>query len=218
MRYTVLLIAAVAGVALVGCATPAIMNKDIQDRSAESLKADANVKRIQVAKVAVKVKRGEIIGAQESGIVCFPNGDLLWNLGRVNVDSEEFTDALTNELGKYAFKTIDESNVLLADSSTWMSEIIVAGVVREIRANYCFQPVGIGNSGVKGEASLKVDWRIYSKKDKAAIHMVTTDGISRNIDEAVIAGQAIILLDAFSMATRHLIADEKFRAIVGGPK
>lgn len=209
---------AVVGLSLVGCSTPAMIRNDIPERPVDNLKASSNVRPIQIAKVVVRVKRGEIIGAQQSGIVCFPNGNLLWNLGRVNVDSEELTDALTCELNKYSFKMIDESNVLLDDSSTLKSEIILAGVVRGIKANYCFQPIGLGNSGVKGEASLSVDWRIYSTKDRAAIYMVTTDGISKNFDEAVIAGQAIILLDAFSMATRNLMADEKFRVIVSGPK
>ena len=38
--------------------------------------------------------------------MCIPNGELNWKGGKLNIDSDEFTDAFKEELEKYAFKTV----------------------------------------------------------------------------------------------------------------
>lgn len=196
-----------------GCGTPATIKK-VEDKQVDDLKASATSKPIQFTKVVIKLKRGEHVGAMQAGILCVPKDDLTWKGGRISLDSEEFTEAFKDELEKHAFKTVGDPNALFEDPSTWKSEILVAGLVKELKANICFPMAGFGNfSDSKGEAFIKVDWQIYSKLDRSVVHSVTTEGAYQNPPSSVAGGGTIAVLNAFSQATRNLLADAKFREI-----
>lgn len=197
-----------------GCGTPAIIKK-VEDRKVDDLKASTSTKPIQFTKVVVKLKRGEHVGVLQVGLLCVPQGDLNWKGGRINIDSDEFTEAFKDELEKHSFKTVGDTNALFEDPSTWKSEILVAGLVKELKANICYPMAGFGNfSSSKGEAFLKVDWQIYSKLDRSVVHSVSTEGAYQGDSAAVAGGDTIAVLNAFSQATRNLLADVKFREIV----
>lgn len=198
---------------LCGCGTSAIIKK-VEDKTVLDMKSSESAKPIQFTKIVVKLKRGEHIGAWQGGILCIPNGDLNWKGGKINIDSDEFTDAFKEELEKYSFKAVGDTNALFEDSSTWKSEILVAGLVKELKANICYPMAGYGNfNSSKGEAYLRVDWQIYSKLDRTVVHTVSTEGSASSTD-SVGGGDSIVVLNAFSQATRNLLADEKFRQIV----
>lgn len=198
---------------MTGCGTPAVIKK-VEDRPVENLKASESSKPIQFTKIVVKLKRGEHIGAMQAGLLCVSQGDLNWKGGRISIDSDEFTDAFKEELEKFSFKTVGDTNALFEDPSTWKSEILIAGLVKELKANICYPMAGFGNfSSSKGEAFIKVDWQIYSKLDRSVVHAVTTEGAAKN-DEAVGGGDTVAVLNAFAQASRNLLADNKFREIV----
>lgn len=198
---------------LSSCGTPSNI-KQVADKPVADLKADDNTKPIQLTKVVVKLKRGEHIGALKAGLLCVPHGNLNWKGGRVNVDSEEFTEAFKEELEKFSFKTVGDVNALFEDPSTWKSEILVAGLVKELKANICYPMAGFGDfNSSKAEVFIKVDWQIYSKLDRSVVHSVTTEG-SFNNKESAAGGDTVAILNAFAQASRNLLADEKFREIV----
>lgn len=203
----------VCAVILTGCvqSTPAVIRK-VQDRPVQTLKASENSKPIQLHRVVIKLKRGEHLGALESGAICAPAGNLTWQGGRLEIRNEEFVDSLRSELEKYSFKTVGGGNLLFEDPSTWQSEILVAALVTELKSNLC--AIG-GFSGLawKGEASIKVEWQIYSKLDRSVVHTVKVEGYGK-LDKAVSGGDNEVVLRAFSQATRHLLADKTFREIV----
>ena len=199
---------------LAGCAGTSAVIKPVEDKQVENLKASDTAKPIQFTKVVVKLKRGEHVGAMQVGLLCVPQGDLNWKGGRITVDSDEFTEAFKEELEKYSFKTVGDTNALFEDPSTWKSEILVAGLIKELKANVCYPMAGFGNfNSSKGEAFIKVDWQIYSKLDRAVVHTVTTDGSSK-LKESTSGGDTIAVLNAFAQASRNLLADNKFRDLV----
>ena len=163
---------------LAGCGTSAVI-KDVQDKPVQQLdiKASANSKPIQLSKVVVRLKRGEHVGALQGGLLCVPQADLTWKGGRLKLDSDDLTDAFKEELEKYSFKTVGDTSALFEDPSSWKSEILIAGLVKELKSNVCFPMAGFGNfSNSKGESFVKVEWQIYSKLDRAVVHSVTTEG------------------------------------------
>lgn len=213
MNIRLFISAAALSIITVGCGTPAVINK-VEDKPVENLKASESSKPIQFKKIVVKLKRGEHIGAIQGGLLCVPQGDLNWKGGRLSLDSDEFTDAFKEELEKFDFKTVGDTNALFEDPSTWKSEILVAGLIKDLRANICYPMAGFGNfSSSKGEAFLKVDWQIYSKLDRAVVHSVITEG-SAKVDDAIAGGDSVAVLNAFAQATRNLLADNKFREVV----
>lgn len=198
-----------------GCGTSAVI-KQVSDKPVEALdlKATSTSKPIQLSKVVVKLKRGEHVGALQAGLLCVPNGDLQWRGGRLSLDAEEFTDAFKEELEKFSFKTVGDTSALFEDPSTWKSEILVASLVKELKANICFPMAGFGNfSSAKGEAYIKVEWQIYSKLDRAVVHAVTTEG-AHKASESTSSGTETLILNAFAQAARNLLSDEKFRSII----
>jgi serine protease Do len=198
---------------LSGCGTPAVIKK-VEDRPVENLQASENSKPIQFKKIVVKLKRGEHIGALQAGLLCLPQGNLNWKGGQVSIDSDEFTEVFKEELEKYSFRTVGDTNALFEDPSTWKSEILIAGLIKEMKANICYPNAGFGNfSYSKGEAYIKVEWQIYSKLDRAVVHNVTTEGTGLN-DEAMSGGDTLAILNAFTQASRNLLADARFRQIV----
>lgn len=197
---------------LSACVPPAII-KNIEDKPVNNLANGENSKPIQFSKIVVKMKRGEDIGALQAGLLCVGQGQLTWKGGKLSIDSDEFTEAFKEELEKASFKTVGDTNALFEDASTWKSEILVAGLVKDLKANICYPHAGFGNfSSAKGEAYLKVEWQIYSKLDRSVVHSVVTEGASKS-STAVGGGDSTVVLNAFAQATRNLLADEKFRAI-----
>lgn len=210
---SIFLLGLIVAAILSGCGTPAVIKK-VEDRQVDDLKASENSKPVQFTKIVVKLKRGEHIGAWQAGVFCVPNGDLNWKGGRISIDSDEFTDAFKEELEKFSFKTVGDTNALFEDASTWKSEILIAGLVKELKANICYPMAGYGNfNSSKGEAFLKVDWQIYSKLDRSVVHSVITEGAAKS-SQSVGGGDSLVVLEAFSQATRNLLADAKFREIV----
>lgn len=204
-----------AAAVLAGCGTSAVI-KDVQDKPINQLdlKAAAKSKPIQLSKVVVRLKRGEHVGAVQGGLLCVPQADLTWKGGRLKLDSDELTDAFKDELEKYSFKTVGDTSALFEDPSSWKSEILVAGLVKELKSNVCFPLAGFGNfSSSKGESFVKVEWQIYSKLDRAVVHTVTTEGAFK-ATESQEGGVDPIIINAFTQAARNLLADEKFRSIV----
>lgn len=200
---------------LSGCGTSAVI-KDVQDKPVQQLdiKASANSKPIQLSKVVVRLKRGEHVGALQGGLLCVPQSDLTWKGGRLKLDSDDLTDAFKEELEKYSFKTVGDTSALFEDPSSWKSEILIAGLVKELKSNVCFPMAGFGNfSSSKGESFVKVEWQIYSKLDRAVVHSVTTEGSFKST-ESQEGGIDPIILNAFTQAARNLLADTKFRDIV----
>jgi len=199
---------------LTGCMGTSAIIKEVKDQPVEDLKASENSKPIQFTKIVVKLKRGEHIGAFKVGLLCIPQGDLNWKGGRISIDSDEFTDAFKDELEKYAFKTVGDTNALFEDPSSWKSEVLVAGLVKDLKVNTCYPNAGFGNfTSSKGEAFIKVDWQIYSKLDRSVVHSVSTEGAAKH-KETVAGGDTLAVLEAFSQASRNLLADPKFREIV----
>jgi len=200
---------------LSGCGTSAVI-KDVQDKPVQQLdiKASANSKPIQLSKVVVRLKRGEHVGAVQGGLLCIPQADLNWKGGRLKLDSDDLTDSFKEELEKYSFKTVGDTNALFEDPSSWKSEILIAGLVKELKSNVCFPMAGFGNfSSSRGESFVKVEWQIYSKLDRAVVHSVTTEGSFKST-ESQEGGIDPIILNAFTQAVRNLLADGKFREIV----
>lgn len=150
----------------------------------------------------------------QGGLLCVPQGDLNWKGGRLKLDSDDLTDAFKEELEKYSFKTVGDTSALFEDPSSWKSEILIAGLVKELKSNVCFPKAGFGNfSSSKGESFIKVEWQIYSKLDRAVVHSVTTEGSFKST-ESQEGGIDPIILNAFAQAARNLLADTKFRDIV----
>lgn len=201
---------------LTGCGTPAEI-KPIPEPTVIDVPDGSSAKPVQFRKIVAKLNRGQNIGAIEGGLLCVPQGDLTWRGGRATVSDEEFTDTFREELRKANYPIVGDPNALFDDPSTWRAEILVAGLITTIKANICFPYAGFGNYGTaSGEVFLTVDWQIYSRLDRQVIYKVSTSGSAKTKSSGT--GGIDAFYNAFAQATRGLLADQQFHAIIAGNK
>lgn len=196
-----------------GCASSAVI-KQIESKQAIDVPISGVSKPIQFKKIVVKLNRGEDIGSVQSGILCVPRADLIWRGGRVDVSNEDFTDVFREELTKANYEVVGNSDALFEDPNDWKAEYLIAGLVTEMQANICYPWGGVGNwTSGKGEAYMKVNWQIYSRLNRKVVYETSTEGSSK-IDDSSPTGPSDVFLNAFSDATKNLLADKGFHDLI----
>jgi len=163
-RWIVLVIAAASAG---GCASSANI-QTVTDKPVIDVASPEQARPIQFRKVVIKLKRGEDIGAIESGVLCSPNAELVFRGGRMTLDDEELTDTFRHELEVANYRVVGNPDALFEDPSTWKAEYLVAGLVKHMQANICYPMIGWGSTDAKGEAFMEVQWQIYSRQVKLA--------------------------------------------------
>lgn len=198
---------------LIGCASSATI-KHTESKQAIEVPINADSRPIQFKKIVVKMDRGTDIGSIQAGVMCVANSDLIWRGGKVDVSNDDFTEVFREELTKANYEVIGNTDALFEDPSDWKAEYLVAGLVTEIQANICFPWGGFGNwTSGKGEGYMKVNWQIYSRLNRKIVYETTTEG-SSEIDDSSPTGPSDVFLNAFSAATKNLLADKGFHDLM----
>lgn len=207
---------AVAAAMAGGCASSANVQK-VTDKPAIEVASPEQARPIQFRKIVIKLKRGEDIGAIESGLLCVPHGELVFRGGRMTLDGEELTETFQHELEVANYQVVGDPEALFEDPSAWKAEYLVAGLVKHMQANICYPMLAWGNTDAKGEAFMEVGWQVYSRLDRKVVYELATQG-SSSVTESRPTGETDVFLDAFAQATRNLLADKGFHDLIaGGP-
>jgi len=198
---------------LFSCASANV--KQVAIRDTIDIQAGVDTKPLLFKKVVVKLPRGKEIGSLQTGLLCLPVGrQLTWKGGRVNITSDDFTEVFREELEKANYPLVGNPDALFEDPSEWKAELLVAGMIKDIKANICYPLTGFGNfSDSQGEAFVEVEWQIFSRLDRQVIYTITTEG-SSIVEEASPTGTLDIMLNAFAVATQNLLADQGFHNLV----
>lgn len=198
---------------LISCVSPKV--KQVTPRDTIDIRTGVDAKPLLFKKVVVKLPRGKEIGTLQIGLLCMPTGrPLTWKGGRVNITSDDFTEVFREELEKANYPIVGNPDALFEDPSEWKAELLVAGMIKDIRANICYPLGGFRNySESKGEAFVEVEWQIYSRLDRNVVYTTTTEG-SSEIKETSPTGALDIMLSAFAVATQNLLADQGFHDLV----
>jgi len=111
------------------------------------------------------------------------------------------------------YTTVGDPEALFQDPDAWRAEILVGGLINDIKANICYPLAGWGISDGKGEASITVEWQIYSRIGRKIIKKITSIGTS-SIKNSSTSGQYDVFYNAFSQAVRGLLSNKEFHDIV----
>ena len=203
------------GLLIVGCAAPIIVPK-VADKPPLEIEARGEAKPIHFRKIVLKIGRGEKVGAEETGPFCLPTGELRFRRGRIMLTSRELTKVFRDELQAAGFELVNHPNLLFKDPMTWKAELFFAGMVKRMKANICFPWAVYGDYGQsKGEAFMEVEWWVYSRSNRQAVHKLTTRGYARH-DSIESNGHLEIFLDAFAQAIRGMLADQGLGDLLTG--
>ncbi len=175
-------------------------------------------KPVMLAKVVVKLPRGQVIGSLQGGWMCVPQGQLYWKGGRVNFDTEELSEVLRDEFEKNGYTVVGDSNALFEDETQWKAEFLIGALIKNIATNICYPNAGFGNfSDCSGEMYMDVEWQIKSRRTRDVVLKLETEG-SSFVKQSMPMGQVEVFNRAFAQATNNLLADRKFFELVAYDK
>jgi serine protease Do len=126
------------------------------------------------------------------------------------VRDDEFTDAFAGEFKKANYPIVGDPNALFDDPSDWKAEILVAGLIKSVKANLCYSA---DFQTASGEAAIDVEWQIFSRLERKIVHKVQTTGTASS-PSSIPQGASTIVLEAFAQATQALLADEEFHKLI----
>jgi serine protease Do len=213
-RFAVILLS--TGMLLTGCASPRVVEqvRQLASPGVTPFAAGEVVRPLEFRKVVVKLPRGERIGSLRAGTACAEKAPLTWQGGRVTLPVEEFIQVFRDELEKANCPVVGNPDALFDDPAEWDAEFLVAGLIKEMKADLCY-PYASRNNYDTARAStyMKVDWQVYSRLRRRVVYEASTEGTS-SLPTDTDKGDVQAFLAAFAMATQNLLADAGFRAVV----
>jgi len=169
---------------------------------------------IQLERIVVGLPGGTPIGTIGSGPVCASSKDLVWREPSTALSPEDFNEVLGLELEKANYSVVGSSGGLVDNASTWKAELLVSGLVKDLKANICYPLTeSLAREDAKGEAYVSMAWQVYSRPEKKVVYEAWTVG-SSVVEEPRTSVPAHLILDAFAMATQNLLADRGFYEVV----
>lgn len=188
--------------------------RQIEIKETRDIKMGEKAESVQLKKVAIKIKRGKVIGGLSTGIICVKQGDLNWKGGRVNLSSDDFTEVFRDELENAGYTVVGNPDSLFEDPSDYKARYLIGGLINDLEANICYPMAGFGNfNNSKGNAYVKVNWQIYSPLQRKIVYSVDTEGAYER-KEAANLGSDDIIINAFGVATQNLLADKQFYDLI----
>lgn len=196
---------------LAACVVPA----DIQVQPSpvpRMVSAEKPAKPVQLRRVVIRMEFGTTLGAAEGGYLCVPRGTLKYTgSGTNDISDNRFTDTFREEFKRANYVVAGNPDDLFEEPGEVGAELVIAGVVTDIKLNACSYPTG----ETKGESALVVEWQVYNRVDRQIVHKVVTRGTGRT-ETAGPGGAGLAVQAAFAQATRGLLADEGFHRLVTG--
>jgi S1-C subfamily serine protease len=179
----------------------------------------ADVKSVDLAtikldRIGYKIKRGTKIGASYFEYsVCggYEGGDLHWNAGRLIQRDVEFEDVFYEALSNANYRVVGDPGKLFGRERE-RSDFLIGGQITDIKINLCdrvsvmrWRPRNVQT----GEASVVVQWDVYSNLERRVVYRATTEGYTE-LTEPIPTGLSVLLQNAFGAAASNLAAKKGF--------
>ncbi|HEY3170371.1 MAG TPA: trypsin-like peptidase domain-containing protein [Thermoanaerobaculia bacterium] len=161
----------------------------------------------------LKLPEDHVIGSVQSGSACTGRAPLTWKANRESSVGQDFGAVLLEELSSAGYTIVGDRDALFEDPHERRADYVIGGVIRDVRANVCY--ANPRKSLATAEASLSVDWQIYSYRTRAVEMKATTDGSSRMSRPQGEPG-AEAISRAFVSAARNLLAGAPFHDLLSG--
>jgi len=172
-------------------------------------------KLIEVRPVTLDLPEGHKLGKIGMGVLCLPMTDLITIGGKAPVSEGDFTNEVVNVLEKANYNLVN-SNSNNMKSSRSEVELILKGVVKDLKADICFPSSGFRGWKIgKGESYIKIDWNLISRQTNQIIFETTTEG-SYELKDAIAYGPEKVILGSVAVATQKLIAEKNLVNLVLG--
>lgn len=173
---------------------------------------------IMFGRLSKTLPRGTEIGGYVWGLMCAGPYVPVTVAGRRFIDNSDFDDKFIEVMRDAGYDVAGDPDAAVTpedvNEDLARAEYMVHAKIKDIKMNLCRETdFFMRQIGISGEASINVEWTIYSSLDRKAVAKITTDGYWK-AHEAKSDGDDIALQEAFAAAAANLAANEKFRDIV----
>jgi serine protease Do len=178
----------------------------------------ASTKSIVYQRSIVRNNRGEGVITVQGGLACVPHVEATATSEQYAWNDQELENAFQEEFARAGYRIARTvgSGDLFTDKKDIAADFRIAGVVTRPKMNVCFPMAGFGNFTTgKGEASLTVEWQLWSNAQNAVVYTSVQKGYAK-LDSSMAGPARTLWTTAFARAARGLLADEQFVAIVNG--
>ena len=178
----------------------------------------AKTKSFVYERSVVRGERGEATVTVEGGLACVPHAQGFAKSGQYAATNQEFENAFQEELARAGYRVAQTvgGGDLFTDKKDIAADYRVAGVVSRPKMNVCFPMAGFGNFTTgKGEASLTVEWQLYSNTQQAVVYSTVQKGYAI-LSTSTANPVSELWREAFARSVRGLLADPGFVAMANG--
>lgn len=196
---------------MAGCAAPAII-PEVEQQQVMALSPGQESRALKFDRIAIRLPRGQVIGRSNMGLACFDMPEeITYEGGRRLLDSELYEDAFREKLLDAGYNVVGDPNALFEDRDADRAELIVGAVIKDVKANICYNSDRIGGdySRASGEAYMEVEWQVFNQLTRRVVFEKTTQGATQ-LERAMPNGDNELFILAFTSAADGLLADEQF--------
>jgi S1-C subfamily serine protease len=191
-----------------------------QDAAAPSADKSAQPS-IKLVGVIVALPVGAIWLSMEHSVFCDQVTTEVWTAGRAPQELPPYSSAFKAELERAGYKVVVPGDDNLFDPEAATAEYEAAAVITGERIDACESYGGAlvasKYGDIKGSATMKIDWQIYSPIKKLVVARVSTSGNAK-LENFITGGLPRLMMDSFTDNVRQLAAAPDFQTAMTAPK
>jgi len=179
---------------------------------------------VSFARMGARIPTGTVwavLQYREFPMSCADIKKLTWSeKNNRNAGGPEFERVFREEFAAAGLRvTGDPNNLFQADDKS--ADLQIGALITSVSATFCqvqtFRDAfdSRDGHGMKGQASMAIEWQVYSTSQAKVVARVPTSGAYR-LDKEVEAGDQLILQRAFAANVQALAASPEFRTAISG--
>lgn len=214
MTWTPTTAIVIAALILAACATPQTIDR-AANTDVKVADAAATNRLFAYQRLVAEPDRAMPFATVKVGLACVPRSQTGWNTNNSLVNDQEFERIVHDEFKAAGYRVAGSTNTgdLFGERRPAGADFRIAGVMSKMKMNVCFPLAGFGDAyRGTGEASLAVEWQIYSEKTKAVVYRTSQTGFAA-IDSSTPGVAKELIQRAFIQSVRGLLVDPGFRAV-----
>jgi serine protease Do len=135
-----------------------------------------------------------------------------WPGGRVAQEISPYVVPFKTELERLGYRVVTPEDNLF-DHEGGSSDYQVAAVITEEHVEGCVSDGSyfMEKGGVRGDASMKIDWQVYAPIKRQVVARLSTSGAAK-LENSVPGGVQQLITEAFASNVRELASNAEFRA------
>ena len=164
-------------------------------------------------KTVVRATAGTPVSTIQTGLTCVPRAQTVIGQDHYTETSSTLQDAIRQEFERAGYTTVGMApgGALFTDSRA--ADYRIAAVVTRPKMNVCVPLAVYSKDEGYGEASLTIEWQIFSNTQNAVVFTSQQKGYAK-IDSSVPRPIRALWSEAYASAVRGLLADPGFIALV----